>query len=182
MLVAKQVADLLTITRVAIAFAYVYLGIARGASGLYWTIWLLLLSWTTDVLDGLLARRSRVQYHTWLGDHDLEVDIFISAGLLVYMLLSKYVPYTVGLTYMLLWGFVFLRIGIPRSLGMLLQAPVYGFFIYIAIRDAGGLGYVLIGYILTIVILTWPRFPQDVVPGFIEGILHLKRDNHDVKR
>lgn len=170
MIVAKQVADLLTGLRVALAFTFPVMGVLYGADALTLTIWTLLLSWITDALDGPLARRSSRQYHTWLGDNDLGVDMTVSIGLLIYLILSGYLVPIFGLVYICVWGLYFLRFGVPRSMGMLVQAPVYGLFIWIAIREVPDPGYWLLVYPVVIALITWPRFPREVVPGFLDGM------------
>jgi cardiolipin synthase len=180
MLVAKQVADFITATRAAIGFGLVWLGITQRTDGLRFAIWLLLFDWAGDAIDGSLARRSSRQYRTWIGDHDLEVDMVVSAGLLIYMLAAGYINVWVSVFYFALWTLVFWRLGIPRSLGMLFQAPIYGWFIIVSLQYAPDSGRWLLIYIFSIVIITWPRFPKEVVPGFLLGFQHiLTRDRRD---
>ena len=170
MIVAKQVADFLTVLRVVLAFSYPFIGLTYGADALPLAIWILLTSWVTDALDGPLARRSSRQYHTWIGDNDLGVDMTVSLGLLIYMILSGYVSPLLGVFYMLLWGAYFLRFGIPRSMGMLMQAPIYFFFVWVAMTEMPNPGYLLVVYPFLITAITWPRFPKEIVPGFLEGM------------
>jgi hypothetical protein len=177
MLIAKQVADLITLLRGGLAFVLIGLGLIQGAAGLPLAIITLLLAWTSDSLDGPIARRSRVQYTTWIGEHDLEMDILVSMGLLVYMLAASLVNLQLVVIYLLVWAVVFWRWGIARSLGMLIQAPIYGWFIWVSIRDVPHLGWWLIYWILAVVLITWPRFPKETVPGFLNGMHSLmKRD------
>ncbi len=170
MLVAKQVADFLTLSRVMIAFGLGIVGILKGAAGLPEAVCLLLLSWTTDSLDGPLARRSRVQYRSWFGDHDLEADIAASIGLLVYLMSSGFVNRWVGSGYFILMAVVYYLLGSPRSMGMLFQAPIYGWFMWVAVREIPPVGILLWLWIILAVLITWPRFPKMVVPEFIGGI------------
>jgi hypothetical protein len=123
-----------------------------------------------DILDGPIARRSRVYYHTWIGDHDLEVDIFVSVGLLFFMLGAGYVSWWLGTIYILAWALFFLKLGFTRAPGMLFQAPIYAWFIWTALRGVPGLGAIILLLILTVIIITWPRFPKEVVPGFLNGM------------
>jgi phosphatidylglycerophosphate synthase len=178
MLVAKQFADFLTLTRTLLALMLIWLGVAHGASGLPVAALLLFLSWTTDALDGPIARRSRLQYNTWLGDHDLEVDMAVAAGLLAYMLLSSFVSVQLGVVYALGWALFFWRWGILRSPGMLFQAPIYAWFIWLAVRGAPLCGALLVGWILAAILLTWPRFLDEVVPGFLDGMRAISGRNH----
>ena len=177
MLVAKQVADLITTARALISVCVVWLGIAQGADGLYLAAWVMIADWAGDMVDGRIARRSRVQYRTWIGDHDLEVDMIVSAGLLGYMLLAGYVNFWLAGVYVLLWGTYFWRQGaIPHSPGMLFQAPIYGWFIWITLRDAPQAGWVIVVFIASALALTWPYFPKVMVPGFLKGFREDKRE------
>jgi hypothetical protein len=48
------------------------------------------LGWTTDQLDGWLARRSPTP--TRLKDYDFQVDVFFYAGILAYLALAHFIP------------------------------------------------------------------------------------------
>ena len=174
MLVAKQVADLITSARLVIALCLVWIGVARGPAGLSLAAWLMILDWVGDMLDGRIARRSRVQYRTWIGDHDLEVDMTVSIGLLIYLLAAGYVGIWLAGAYLLVWALYFWRQGgIPHSEGMLLQAPIYAWFIWVALRGAPAAGWAIVIFLLLAVVATWPYFPGVMVPGFLNG---LRRD------
>lgn len=168
---AKQVADLITLARLLAGISIVWVGISRGGDGLSSVIWLMILNWTGDILDGSIARRSRPFFHTWIGDHDLEVDMAVAAGLLFYLFLAGFADAVPAVAYLIVWALllVWLR-GVPRSLGMLFQAPIYGWFIWVAVRQEPKTGLLLPAWILGIVAVTWPRFPREVVPGFLAGL------------
>ena len=136
MLVAKQVADFITITRGLLFIVFPWMGITYGAAGLPLAALTMIYAWASDAIDGKLARRSSRIFHTWIGDHDLEVDMLVSIGLLIYMLLSDYISTKVGALYLAGWVFIFVFLGFHRSLGMTFQAPIYGWFLWVAIRDA----------------------------------------------
>lgn len=170
MLVAKQVADIVSIARGLLAFLFLWLGVTQRAGALPVCCWLLILAWTADALDGPIARRSRILYHTWVGDHDLQIDIMVSFGLLLYLLAAGYVDLRLAGLYMLVWALLFWRWGIPRSLGMLVQGPIYGWFLWVALRDAPASGLWVVGWILAVIILTWPRALEEVVPDWLKGM------------
>lgn len=170
MLVAKQVADLITFSRVLMAVILAWLGFIQGVQAFPYVVWILFADWAGDMFDGSLARRSRTQYHTWIGDHDLEIDMFVSVGLLVYLMGAGYVPLWVGGLYLAFWYLVFLKMGIMSSPGMLFQAPTYGWFLWTALDVAPGLGALLILLLVAAIILTWPKFPRMVVPGWLKGM------------
>jgi hypothetical protein len=173
----KHVADLVTFARAILAFGLVWLGCSQGADGLKLAVYLMLVDWTGDVLDGALARRSELKdHHTWIGDHDLEVDITVSAGLLGYMVLAGFIDWRIAALYLLVWLFIFWHWGYIRSLGMLIQAPIYFIFIYIAIREPPYAGWWLTGWIMLMVIIFWSRFSTEVIPGFMENLRGIRKE------
>lgn len=170
MLIAKPLADLITLSRMLLAFGLAWLGMAQGAPSLPLAAWLMIANWTGDCVDGPIARRSRVYHHTWIGDHDLETDIMVSLGLLAYMVAAGFVGLWPAVAYLLIWAAIFWRWGIPKSLGMLIQAPVYGWFILVAVRDAPSAGWWIVIWIAAAIAVTWPKFPNEIVPGFLGGM------------
>ncbi len=178
MLVGKQVADMITISRALFAFWLTWLGVSKGEAGLVIAVWTMILGWTGDALDGKFARRSSKQYQTWVGDHDLEVDILVSIGLLFYMLGAGLVNLRVVILFCFIWVVIFWHWGYNRSLGMLIQAPIYGWFIWMALYKNPSVGIWPIIWIFIAILITWPRFPNEVVPGFLTGmkeVVNLRR-------
>jgi hypothetical protein len=94
----------------------------------------------------------------------------VSFGLLIYLLAAGFVDLRIAGLYLLVWALVFWRWGVPRSLGMLIQAPIYGWLLWVAMRDAPQVGGWAIAYIVAVVVITWPKFPREVVPGFLSGM------------
>ncbi|MFW9817942.1 MAG: hypothetical protein ACFFEW_18685 [Candidatus Thorarchaeota archaeon] len=170
MLVAKQVADLITTSRAVLSFVLAWIGIVQGQDGLVLAAWVMILDWSGDAVDGMIARRSSVQYSSWIGDHDLEVDMLVSVGLFVYMLVAGFWGLWQAGIYLLIWLLVFWRWGVASSLGMLFQAPIYGWFIWVALRDEFNAGLAMLIWIAAAIVLTWPRFPQMVIPRFLNGM------------
>lgn len=175
MLLAKQVADIITWGRASMALILAWLGLVQGADVLPLAVWIMLADWMGDILDGPIARRSRVRYTSWIGDHDLIVDMLVAGGLLVYLVGAHFIDLRLAAIYVLVWALVFWRWGIPRSLGMLAQAPIYGWFLWVAVNDAPHTGWWLVLWIVAAVVLTWPKFPKEVVPGFLAGVRALSR-------
>lgn len=169
-MVAKQLADFITLLRSTLLLFFPWLALVYGQASLPWAGALLALNWSGDMLDGPLARRSHFDRQTWIGGHDLEVDMCVSIGLLMYLVIAHYVQPVVFVLYLGIWGLYFLNKGVPRSMGMLFQAPIYAWFIYVALTLAPRVGYLLAGWVLSAVVLTWPRFPAEVIPGFLHGI------------
>lgn len=175
MLVSKQIADLITFSRVILAIILVWLGLIQGSVGLPLAAGIMLLDWTGDALDGTFARRSRVRYQTWIGNHDLQVDLLVSLGLLVFLVASGFWEVRRALVYVLVWSVVFWHWGLQPALGMLFQGPVYAWFIWIALHQFPSAGWMMVGWVLLAVVLTWPKFPKMVVPGFLAGMREVGR-------
>ena len=173
MISAKQVADILTWMRTLLALALPVLGITKGAKGLQLAVILLIINWTVDSLDGVLARRSSVQYHTWIGDHDLEIDMLISAGALGYLVSAGFLSWQAAAIYVLVWLLLFWRFGVPHVMGVFFQAPVYLYLIVIAITEIPQVAIWLIVWIAAAIIVTWPKFPKVIIPEFLGDVRDL---------
>jgi phosphatidylglycerophosphate synthase len=170
MLNAKQVADFVTLSRGLLGFGLVWLGLSKGAQGLAQAVMIMIIAWTADAIDGKIARRSKEKYNSWIGDHDLEFDMAVSCALLVYLITSGFVNAWVASIYILLWTFILWRWKNLRVLGMLSQAPIYGYFIAVALLLVPKFGVWILVWIAAAVIITWPQFPNMIVPGFLNGM------------
>lgn len=179
MVATKRIADIVTFGRLGLGIVLVWLGLSGGAQALPLAAWLMILAWTADSLDGPLARRSQVHYATWIGEHDLWVDMAVATGLLVFMLAGGFVDPSVAMVYLLIWALAFWRWGVPRELGEIYQAPIYAWFIYTALISAPSSGWLLIGWILIAVVITWPKFPRVIVPAFLEGMRQMLVSQHE---
>lgn len=177
-MVAKQVADIITFLRSLLIIIFPWIALTEGSNSLPWAAALLTADWTADSLDGTLARHSSLKYHSWIGDHDLEVDMAVSLGLLLYLLISGFVKPTVAILYLLLWSFFFIRAGLPRSLGMLFQAPIYAWFIYMALLHHPLAGVLLCAWIMAAIVLTWPKAIDEIIPGFLAGMRQFLSQDH----
>ena len=82
----KRLADLLTAMRFVLAVPIVLISVTQPvAQGLTPVVWLTLIAWTTDALDGPLAQRATIVRQTWLGRRDLEADLSVMLALGVAM-------------------------------------------------------------------------------------------------
>ncbi len=139
-----------------------------------------LLSWTSDILDGPLARRASKHPPGILGRNDLAVDFFEASCLLIALAISEWLnPYAA-----LLYGFVALVLLLvthfARSVAMALQAPIYGWLIYVALGAERLWGWALVGWVTLAVVLTWPRFPRMIIPEFLAGMASVGEQIHEV--
>ncbi len=172
---AKLIADIITAVRASLIVLLPWLGWTYGIASLPAAIWLMMADWTGDAVDGAIARRNRPLYYTWLGDHDLEIDMLIAAGLLVYLTAVGFVSPLLAGMYVLVCLLMLWHWRWPRALGMLAQAPVYGWFTLMAVHTTPETGRWLLAWMVMVIIITWPRFPQEVVPNFLKGMNQLFR-------
>lgn len=165
----KMIADILTGSRLLIAAVIGWLGWSHGIQGWPLVTLLLIYSWSSDVLDGVLARMSKNPFPTWIGNHDLLIDMAVAFGLMVFMTASNSSNLSATIIYMLIWILIFSRFGMLSALGKLFQAPIYGWFIFLTFRYDPILGGLMLLFLVFIVFVTWPRFPSDTVPRFLSG-------------
>lgn len=170
---SKQAADFITLSRAVLVPLFVWFGFAFGVDALPAVIWSMIYNWTADSIDGPLSRRSGVEAHTWIGDHDLVIDMLVSTGLGVYMVAAGLLSWQVSTIYFLVWLLYFWWFGLNHSMGVLYQAPIYGWFVYIAFREAPQVSMWMIGWGLIALIVTWPKFPKVIIPTFFGGIKNL---------
>ena len=166
----KKIADGITFSRAGIGIVILVLGWLSGAAAIGWIAILMLVDWIGDVLDGAMARRSLIKINTWIGDHDLEIDFFISICLAIYLWKASFLPITYLASYLLIWLIIFLIFGFQRQLAMFFQAPIYLLLIVEAMQRAPWAGWAIIISLLLLIIITWPRFPKQVLPDFFKGV------------
>ena len=174
MITTKTLADILTASRFGLAWALLWSGISRGAAGLPSAVVILIIAWITDGLDGPLARKDPSSRHTWIGDHDLEIDMSVSLGVLTFLVLAGYLPAWIAVSYViicliLLWRFR------SQELAWVVQSPPYAAMLFIALRYAPIYGLAIVAYLIVVLITTWPRFLQVTVPQFLSGMQNLSK-------
>lgn len=171
----SRTADLLTTIRLLCALLLAWLGFSLGSSALTPATFLLLTCWVTDFFDGNTARRNPRHVPSSLGAHDLEVDMSASAGALLFLVGAGYVSSTAALGYVLVWMLVFWRYGVSKPTGSLMQAPVYGWFLWVAAHGAPLAFRWVLAWFAVSLLFTWRKFVYQVIPEFLTGmgqILH----------
>ena len=176
---AKSVADLITAARGTLGLVIIWLGLTQRGQALPTVIPLMILCWSGDFIDGMLARHSRHPRKSYIGSHDVQVDLFVSICLGLYMLLAGLVSLSVGVWYFIGWVIIFWRFGMmDHNLTMLAQTPIYLYFVVVGLRDHPALGLLMVMWVLTALAILWRRFSQEVVPTFIEGMKSLWSHKH----
>lgn len=168
----KTLADALTGLRFVLGFSLMWLGWWQGPEAIVTAALILLAAWTSDALDGPLARRDPRDIHTWIGDRDLAVDLTVALGVWVYLALSGFLHPWLALAYLVVAAVVLWRLG-SDHLAWGLQALPYGAMIWTTLREAPVYGYLLVAWVVVVVAATWPRFPRQTLPGFLNGMRDL---------
>ena len=79
------IADLLTTSRLVIALLIPLLGMRAGWGALEEIVVLTLVGWTTDTIDGHLARRSGRSQPSWIGRNEALIDGMMVLAMLAYL-------------------------------------------------------------------------------------------------
>ena len=167
----KQVADGLSVTRCFLAVILVWFGFSQGAAGLPLAVAVLLTAWITDVLDGPLARSSGVKTQTWIGAHDIYIDVAMGMAALTYLQRAGFVDGRLAVTYLLIWTIIFWRLkNLLKPFGALFQAPIYGWFVWTSLQQAPEAGLFLVLYGIVYIVFAWNHLMRRGIPEFIQGL------------
>jgi phosphatidylglycerophosphate synthase len=166
---AKYAADFLTGLRPVLAAAIAVVGVVDGKHGLSTVILLLLAAWTTDWLDGPLARLSGSERRTWVGDHDLAFDIVVGVALGIYLGVSGLAPLWLVLLWIIAWMTVmFVHDTLPKPFGAIFQGPIYIWFGIVSLIELPGLGVWLWVWAVLTNVITYKRLFKESLPQFFE--------------
>jgi phosphatidylglycerophosphate synthase len=165
---AKVIADILTSVRLFVAILIAICAFFADKSLLAMVVTLTLIGWTTDVIDGKMARLDPTGKKTWIGDMDFATDIILIYSGLLYFITAEFLPFWPFLCYSL-FAAITAIIWTKKSVMMAVAAPIAATpiifsFIYIPV-----LGWIFIGWIALDLLLNWPRFAREV-KEFIEDM------------
>jgi phosphatidylglycerophosphate synthase len=171
----KRVADGLTGLRFVVVLPMVWIALVLPpARSLAPAVWLTVVAWTSDWLDGPVARLAAPSKQTWLGRHDLEADLAVVLAQAV-LLASWGVLFPAVATLVIVGGWVgwsavrgqgplaLLAKGLwtDRKTLAVSTAPlqfatfiVYGEFILVVWAREAGLGRLLAGWLATTLLLS----------------------------
>jgi len=170
----KALPDLLTLSRGAVALAILGL-IPAGAGALTSVLWLLLLGWTTDLVDGRVARRLDAA-PSWVGEHEFHFDMLMVLASAVFLVVTGLVHRGLGVMYLLaavsLSALSYTQTGEFlkfKALTMLLAVPwVFGPYVLAYLRGETLVAYAGVLWILFALLTDWRRF-AGVVGEFLQG-------------
>ena len=161
----KRLPDLLTASRGIIAVIVALLGLV-GPDALEWVILLIIIGWTTDIMDGRLARKYQKEA-TWIGDREFAFDMVMVLGGLCYLVLAGFIPLAPAAAYV---GVATLFIAYFRSkmVTMSFAFPVVALPLIVAYFNAPRAAWIFIAWIVLALLYDWKRF-KGVVLEFIEN-------------
>lgn len=167
----KKVADVLTASRFAAALTLIGIGLAWGARALIPAVILSLVAWSTDSIDGALARKDPNWHPTWIGEQDVLFDAALALGILAYFVLSGLFPARIALLWLGAWGVLFL---LTRARAVLLLAlgGMDGMVLWSTFRANRDLGWIVVGWMVIVAFLDRRRFRQ-VLAIFFGSAAHV---------
>ena len=168
--VVGRTADTLTLARLVLA---VLIALVVAADQLLLGAVMLVCGWTTDTLDGVLARRAPGM--TRLGDWDATVDAMVGVGLMVGLVAGGYTP-AVWLIPILAFAALLLLVHSAAS-GMLLQGISYGWFLRILVDESRSGLLLVLAAIAAAAVVHGQRVPRVLLPKFFADVARLRGEH-----
>ena len=165
---AKTIADVLTATRLFMGFIIAICAFFAEKSLLPLVVALTLIGWTTDILDGRVARLDPNRRQTFIGAMDFAVDLTLIYSGLLYFITAGFVPFWPFLFYAVYAGVIGI-IWTKKSVMMAVAAPIVAMPIMFSFVEAPLWGWVFLGWIILALIFNWNRFKEEI-SEFIEGV------------
>lgn len=161
--------DILTASRGVIAALIIILGFF-GPRELGWVIFLTMIGWTTDILDGRIAR---IQHKrpTWIGEHEFAFDMMMVFAALCYLVMTGFVPVLPAAIYVTV-ALLFIIVFQSKSVTMSFAFPLVALPLVVAYFRAPHAAYIYIAWIGLALLYDWRRF-VGVVQEFLVNIKEL---------
>lgn len=155
----KRLADALTFSRLIAGFALVAMGLIWGRQALVPAVALGLLAWSTDSIDGALARRDPNWRPTWVGEQDITFDAALALGILAYFVLSGLFPARFALGWVGVWAVLYIWTR-ERAVLLLGLGGVDGMTLYALFRANADLGWLVILWMVIVAFGDRRRFRE----------------------
>ena len=167
----KRVPDLLTASRGFIALAIFSLGFV-GPRALETVVLLTMLGWTTDILDGRLARRYKTEA-TWVGEREFVFDMIMVFAGLCYLVMVGLIPATPAVIYVAVAA-VFIAYFRSKMITMSFACPLSALPLIVAYFNAPRAALIFIVWMCLAFLFDWRRF-KGVVSEFIANAKALQK-------
>jgi cardiolipin synthase len=168
---SKALADALTLSRTFLGAVLPWFGLVSSPKSLPLDL-SAVVAWTTDVLDGAVARRDPNPRQTRVGEHDLLFDVWVVIGVSDYLAFAGYISPLAAGAYHICAGLVaaYLR---SKAFAKVVQAVPYAILLLIGLLDAPLYGLLALVWMGPAIAITWPRFPREQVPEFLAEVRDL---------
>lgn len=161
--------DILTASRGVIAALIIALGFV-GPRALGWVIFLTMIGWTTDILDGHLARYQH-KGPTWIGEHEFAFDMMMVFAALCYLVMAGFVPVLPAAIYVTV-ALLFIIFFQSKSVTMSFAFPLVALPLIVAYFRSPSAAYIYVAWIGLALLYDWRRF-FGVVREFLVNIREL---------
>lgn len=167
----KRVPDLLTASRGIIALAIFSLGFV-GARALETVVLLTMLGWTTDILDGRVARRYKKEA-TWVGEREFIFDMVMVFAGLCYLVMAGFIPVTPAIIYVAVAA-VFIAYFRSKMITMSFACPLSALPLIIAYFNAPRAAWIFTVWMCSALLFDWRRL-RGVISEFIANAKALQK-------
>ncbi len=132
------------------------IGLLMGREAVGLVLTLILIGWTTDVLDGQLARSLETPVQSRIGDNDLAVDLVLDLAGYVYFIACGFLSPIWSLGYLLAACIVvsFVR---TRRMILILEMPLLIITPIIAFTQLNWVSIVFVVWLLAVLVYNWSR-------------------------
>jgi phosphatidylglycerophosphate synthase len=164
--------DLLTVSRGGVALAFV--GLAFAGPGVLWIVVLLMMAgWTTDILDGRLARRYRTE-PSWIGRHEFSFDMAMVFASLFYLVGARFIPVLPAAIYVVVAALCIITFR-SKSVTMAFAFPVVALPLVVAYFNEPFAAWIYVIWIGLALLTDWRRFKGVVLEFIANAKLLLQR-------
>ena len=156
--------DLLTLSRPLFGVAISLLGVFGDRTTLPIATFLLLAGWTTDIVDGRLARWAEQKYQrreSWIGRNEIRADSLMLIGVFIYLGCIQAIPLWLSISYASILFILAVDLHSTYHQNMFFEAPaaIATFLLLIILTGRPTLGYVATWGFL-VLIYDWKRAMQ----------------------
>ena len=157
--VLRFLADLLTLTRLAIAVSILCLGLLFGPVALRTAIILVFVGWLTDTIDGPLARSSGSR-QTWVARVDVPADNALVFSFFLFIVITGLYPVIPALALVAAIGLIVL-IRPTYPVIQMVSAPFFALPIVLSFCAGWLVGAIYVVFLTALVIARWDQLTGD---------------------
>jgi hypothetical protein len=153
--------DLLTLSRPFFGLAISLVGVFGGREALPVVVFLLMVGWTTDIVDGRLAHWAKCKWQrreSWIGQNEIRADSLMLVGVIVYLGYVQLAPVWLTTSYASILFVLAVRLRSTYLQNLIFEAPatIATFLFLVILAGRPTFGYVAIwGFLL--LLYDWKR-------------------------